>query len=152
MICTFLLLAGCLPPVQPAQSRAPGIRVHIYHSKPVAERQDTNLARDAGAAGVTVAGLLMGDSVVLPVLAYFAGQVALRSVERLSDGEFTTVTVDVPVPESGYVVVTVPPDGSVQVLRQGEAVAPPAVPFLGGGSIEDIVERWLQSDPEAVKP
>lgn len=147
----FVLLAlgmqGCLPfpPVEP-QPAVPVVRVRIYHSAPDAERADTNLAKDAGAAAVGVVGTLAGADPLLAVLGYFAGQVALRAVERTSDGEFDTVTIDVPVPETGIVIITIPPDGTAQVIRQSVPDAPLGIPV--GGTVEEIVERWLHADPE----
>lgn len=135
-----LMIGGCSFPVQTDHKPAKAtIRITVYRSQPSRHPQDTNILRDAGPAGVAAVGALVLPDPLYAVLGYFASQVALRAVERTSDAEFKRATIEVPVPESGAVYVTVPEEGGVAILRLAQPCAPTAEPadyldvFKAGG-------------------
>ena len=134
----ILVHTGCAPATAV-------VRVRVYHSQPARPPTDTSVFRDAGPVAAAALVALFADPVVAGIIV--GGGVARRAVERVTDAEFKTTDVDVPIVGAGAVVITLSSDGQVQIVRlPQDPVAPAGYPIdsLDLLAPDGVTRAWEQ--------
>lgn len=158
VIILVLLMAGCSWPTAsqspaPPRETVPCITIDYTHFYPQREPTDTNLARDAGPAAVGVVGALVAHDPLFAVLGYFAGQVALRAVERGSDAEIMTEHYSVPLVSDRPMTLRRTTDGAVTIEVKPRPPAEDEAPPLDAAA---AILPGLGSDttpqPQGIRP